>query len=335
MSAITYGLGGSNLLVTYGLGVGGVIPPAGSFSYLMRAYKFTAPTQFVYWQVEDAPDATATFAPFPAGELSDIVVVSEIVSSGSVGSGSLQEAYDVGATINLASARDFVVTQPTVGTASVLLQSNSTSKFEVISADLNLYTTTAGNLNLYSATSASVNIGATADEGAVNIATSGQKHVTIGNGSASVSFGDAVAGAQDSAPVGYALKSSGTGQFSKGDVVHVDVVAGTPTLKQSLASGVGVQREVIGVALAGDVAPITRVATLTGTVVEVAFDAAPAATDPGKPVYLSVVTAGTASMNVPTVPGHRIYRLGTLLDAVAGTNGGYFVALNLRSVANL
>lgn len=42
--------------------------------YLMRAFKFTDPSDFVYWTVKHTPDKEGQFAPVPAEELRDIVV---------------------------------------------------------------------------------------------------------------------------------------------------------------------------------------------------------------------------------------------------------------------
>lgn len=59
-------------LVSYGLGPSG---EGAALSFLMRAYRITAPTGFIYWEVADTPDTSGTFAPVPAAELTDILVV--------------------------------------------------------------------------------------------------------------------------------------------------------------------------------------------------------------------------------------------------------------------
>jgi hypothetical protein len=64
-------------LVTYGLGPGGEAPSTSNF--VMRAFHTVFPTGHVYWTVVGAPDAAAEHAPYPAGELTDIVVIREIV----------------------------------------------------------------------------------------------------------------------------------------------------------------------------------------------------------------------------------------------------------------
>ena len=61
-------------LVTYGLGATG---GGAALSFVMRAFHTVFPTGYVYWTVLNTPDATAAFAPYPAIELTDIVVLRE------------------------------------------------------------------------------------------------------------------------------------------------------------------------------------------------------------------------------------------------------------------
>jgi len=42
--------------------------------FLMRAYRTTSPQGFIYWNAMETPDLTATQAPVPSGELTDIIV---------------------------------------------------------------------------------------------------------------------------------------------------------------------------------------------------------------------------------------------------------------------
>lgn len=44
--------------------------------YIMRAYHTVAPIGYVYWRAEtDVPDTSATFAPYPLADLTNIMVV--------------------------------------------------------------------------------------------------------------------------------------------------------------------------------------------------------------------------------------------------------------------
>lgn len=61
-------------LVTWGLG-----PSGGGTSYTMRAYHVVAPVGYVYWTVEGAPDNAGANAPYPAVDLTDIVVFREFI----------------------------------------------------------------------------------------------------------------------------------------------------------------------------------------------------------------------------------------------------------------
>lgn len=71
MSLSSYGFPNPSGLVAYGLGAGG-----GGLAYVMRAFHTIFPTGHVYWTVEqDAPDAAADFAPYPAVDLMDIVIL--------------------------------------------------------------------------------------------------------------------------------------------------------------------------------------------------------------------------------------------------------------------
>jgi hypothetical protein len=62
-------------LVVWGLGPGG----GGEASFVMRAWHITAPIGYVYWTVTGAPDGGGASAPYPPGELQDIVVVHEFI----------------------------------------------------------------------------------------------------------------------------------------------------------------------------------------------------------------------------------------------------------------
>jgi hypothetical protein len=42
--------------------------------YLMRAYKASSPSGFIYWTSFDAPDFMATNSGYPLSELSNVVV---------------------------------------------------------------------------------------------------------------------------------------------------------------------------------------------------------------------------------------------------------------------
>lgn len=64
-------------LVTYGLGASG----GGGGAFLMRAFRSLS-SNYVYWVSENEPDPSAAGAPYPAIELSDIVVASVYVSGG-------------------------------------------------------------------------------------------------------------------------------------------------------------------------------------------------------------------------------------------------------------
>jgi hypothetical protein len=48
-------------------------------NFVMRAFHTVYPTGHVYWTVSGVPDATAEHAPYPAGELTDIVVIREFM----------------------------------------------------------------------------------------------------------------------------------------------------------------------------------------------------------------------------------------------------------------
>jgi len=63
-------------LVTYGLGATG---GGGAVSFVMRAFHTIFPTGHVYWTVANVPDSIAAFAPYPAIELVDIVVIREYI----------------------------------------------------------------------------------------------------------------------------------------------------------------------------------------------------------------------------------------------------------------
>lgn len=41
--------------------------------FIMRAFKTSNPAGLIWWAVSDQPDPTAGLAPFPAGDLNDIV----------------------------------------------------------------------------------------------------------------------------------------------------------------------------------------------------------------------------------------------------------------------
>lgn len=64
-------------LVTYGLGAGG---GGGGGIFLMRAYRALSPG-YVYWESPNAPDPTAIHAPYPLGELADILVATVYVAT--------------------------------------------------------------------------------------------------------------------------------------------------------------------------------------------------------------------------------------------------------------
>lgn len=55
-------------LITQGLG-----PEDPPLQFLMRAKHTTSPVGFVYWTVNNAPDVAALFAPYPSGQLIDII----------------------------------------------------------------------------------------------------------------------------------------------------------------------------------------------------------------------------------------------------------------------
>lgn len=57
-------------LVTWGLGPGG----GGGTSYTMRAFHTVFPTGFVYWTVSGTPDSAGAYAPYPAVELTGILI---------------------------------------------------------------------------------------------------------------------------------------------------------------------------------------------------------------------------------------------------------------------
>lgn len=61
-------------LVTWGLGPGGGQP-----QFVMRAYHTASPVGYVYWTVEGAPDGTGVYAPYPVIDLTDIVVLRELL----------------------------------------------------------------------------------------------------------------------------------------------------------------------------------------------------------------------------------------------------------------
>lgn len=58
-------------LVTFGLGPSGGSDP----QYTMRAYHTVSPVGYVYWTVTGAPDGSAAQAPYPAIELTDIIIL--------------------------------------------------------------------------------------------------------------------------------------------------------------------------------------------------------------------------------------------------------------------
>lgn len=219
---------------------------------------------------------------------------------------SLNDAYIVGNIIALTNARPFNITLPGVGTAAISLNANAASNFTVTSANLTLATLTSGSVEV------------TGVDG-VNV-----RSVTT--------FGTAVTGSQAGRPVGYRLRGSGTSAFSAGHVVRY---ASTSILAKSDATGAGVAREVAGIAIDGDTSTTPRVATLYGVIAEVLFDVAPVAGDSGKVAYLSTATPGTASLAVPTSNGHRVFRLGTLIDHAVGPNGGYYIVYQPAFVADL
>ncbi len=48
-------------------------------TYTMRAYHTVAPVGYVYWDSPGEPDDEAAVAPYPPGELTDIVVIREVL----------------------------------------------------------------------------------------------------------------------------------------------------------------------------------------------------------------------------------------------------------------
>ena len=64
----------------------------GQKSFTMRAFHFTSPVGYVYWNSGSLPDLAATYAPYSAGTLSDII----ILSSGSANLLELRASADAG-----------------------------------------------------------------------------------------------------------------------------------------------------------------------------------------------------------------------------------------------
>jgi hypothetical protein len=48
--------------------------PLNILFFKMRAYKTSAPTGYVYWDAPNEPDSIGELAPYPSGDLADIVV---------------------------------------------------------------------------------------------------------------------------------------------------------------------------------------------------------------------------------------------------------------------
>lgn len=59
-------------VLTQGLGPGG--EGGSEFRFIMRAYHTVSPIGYVYWSVDGVPDGSGDEAPYPPGELNDIVI---------------------------------------------------------------------------------------------------------------------------------------------------------------------------------------------------------------------------------------------------------------------
>lgn len=110
---------------------------------------------------------------------------------------------------------------------------------------------------------------------------------------------------------------------SAGDVVYINGSGAAAASENDAVAYAG--REVDGVVVAAG-----YVATVQGTVVYTAFDAAPAA---GDIAYLSN-TAGQATSTLPTTAGERVSRIGRVMSGTA-VGGLYPVKLQLQYVIDL
>lgn len=119
----------------------------------------------------------------------------------------------------------------------------------------------------------------------------------------------------------YSTLTSGEA-VSVGHVVGFDTNAGGGrVVKANATIGSPIGRSFVnGVALdaAGAAGTSIRVVTSPGRFVPVVFDAAPANTDQGKPVYLHTVS-GQVSLTAPSASGTAVVRVGILHDASAQT----------------
>ena len=123
------------------------------------------------------------------------------------------------------------------------------------------------------------------------------------------------------AAVSYSTLTSG-GAIAVGDTVGFDTtVGGGRVVKANATRGapVGIVSPV-GVAVSAAVGAGTsvRVVTLAGSFVVATFNAAPAATDQGKPVYLHTVS-GQVSLTAPVAGGTDVVRVGVLRTASSRT----------------
>lgn len=153
------------------------------------------------------------------------------------GSVSLQDAYDAGNTIALADGSNLDVSKPSSGSAAISLQANAASKFEVVGAQLSLYTTTSGNIAISSAaqvgidgptgvvinsTGGTIDVGNGADNYAINIGTDGDRQITIGQPAGDhISLGTGVGNNHQ-----FAVEVAGGAAIDAGDNSYWDVTEG-------------------------------------------------------------------------------------------------------------
>lgn len=195
------------------------------------------------------PVGTPCFAYAPAAKLADFDGSWQEFG----GDVSLQDAYDAGSAIALADERDLDVSKPASGTAAISLQANAASKFEVVDANLSLFTSgDSGNVSIDSvgqlsltadaavsveSSGGAISIGADDTDQALNLGTAGERAIAIGSANASSidASADMVTFTANTNLALYA--NSGSMSLESADVASILSTGANITVKSTAAAG--------------------------------------------------------------------------------------------------
>lgn len=178
-----------------------------------------------------------------------------------------------------------------------------------------------------------IRIGSGANNYDIELGTGGTRVIEVGSNTAPVMLGSS---STTNGAIGTYLPVASADSVTLGNILYLTNASGSPTAAKADGDGVGVLREIVGIALQdgpGSGTADTKVATVPGSIISVKFASVPAGdTDIGKPVYLST-TAGEATMTAPSTG--RVYRIGVLFDGTAVAGSLYKVLYLPAFVADL